>query len=152
MNLGSHLKTSTTTIPSLTSRNQFRVPRGTRRLVLLRRETPSWLRESQARRSSLEAWAVEAELNPDGFPQLLSLSSATKPHPRPCPERAQQPLWYVCAAGNHTNPGTDGKLSLACPLSDLLSRQMRMGNSQWEIRGGRRKRCQPFTPEASALI
>lgn len=56
---------------------------------------------------------MEAELNPDSFPQLLSLSSATKASPTALSREGPAALFSTCvAAGNHTKPGTDGKLSL----------------------------------------
>ena len=148
MNLGSHLKTSATTVPSLTSLKQFRVPRGIWGPCTSERETSSWLRESQARRSSLEAWAVEAELNPDCFPQLLSLSTdCSKVSPMALSREGPATLVVCLHRGEPPRTRDRWELSPACPLSHLLTRQMRMGNSQWEISGGRRKSARPFTPE-----
>lgn len=110
---------------------------------------------------STETWAITVK-QPDS-PQNISHSLSTDSYDfRPKALSRERPvtLWGALRQKNKANqnsPGKDVKQSPPCPFSHswasyLPARQMRMGNSWWEIRGGRERKCQTLSPEASFWI
>lgn len=153
----SHLKTCTAVTPSVLSSNQVRVLRRAWGPGLVRIQgLPAGRRhdkpEGPVQRLGLSKpdWS---RLSPEHFPSLLS-TDWYGVSPRPYPEGTRS-LWAVLWGGrerNWTKPGTDVRQSPACPFSPswasyLLTRQVRVGRSQWEIRGGRERKCQTLSPE-----
>ena len=152
-NLGSQLKTSTTTIPSLTSLKQFRVPRGTRGPCTSEKRDFQLVegiasKKVQSRGLGCRSWAEPRLLPTASEPEHWLLQSLThglvqRGPSNPCGAPAPQ--------GTAPNQGQMGAVS-SSPLVSSAHQADEDGEQPVGDKWREEKECQTLYPRASALI